>query len=169
MPVRRPLPDLDHVARFVPLNKQQRHPDTKAFEGVTAAAFSIREDDRGGLSTTWIEFFGKKCIDSIRLAACAYRESQPSKKIGSQALFAISNIAAVKEVALTYGKKLRVVHDPADGNAGHAEIRHFDDDDLGLLETLATETFAELHMVHDLKLPVQVALPTPSQKGGASS
>ena len=153
MPARRALPDADHVARFVPHNKQHRHPDTDAFLGVTAAAFAIREDDKGGLSTTWIEFFEAKPLDAIRAAACAFRESQPSKKIGKKALFALARIADTKAVALAYKKKIRVIHDPVHGNPAHAEIRHFDDDDLELLEVFATETFAELHLVADLNLP----------------
>ena len=153
MVARRPLPDSDHIARFVPFNKQYRHPDTGELLGLTAAAFAIRNDDRGGLSSTWIEFFGEKSAESIASAAVAFRESQPSKKLGKQSLFAIAAISQAKADALLFKKSIRVVHDPVPGNPGHAEVRHFDDDDLELLEYFARETFSEYHLTRDIEFP----------------
>ncbi len=153
MPARKPIPDDHHVARFVPKNKQKRHPDTDEFQGLSGAAFALRADDKGGLSVTWVEFFGGLDAATVKNAAIAYRESLPSKNIAASAAFAIASGNAIKSSALRYKKRVRIVHDPVIGNDGHAEIRHFTDEDHELLDVLASDVFLDIHMVAGMNLP----------------
>lgn len=152
MIARRALPDDDHVSRYIPKNRQHRD-DTDQYLGLSLAGFALRPEDRGGLSVTWIERFGEYGPKAKRAAAVAYRESQDSKRIGKTALFAYAEVAKIKKAAVDYGKAVRIVTDPVDGNEGHAQVRHFTDDDLRLLELLASEVFGEVDFVGDLNLP----------------
>ena len=139
--------------RFVPKNKQRRHPDTDAYQGLSPAAFALRAEDKGGLSVTWLEYFGPASPANVVAGALAYRESLQSKKLGAEGLFAAAPVAAITNMGKTYGKALRVVHAPVPGNDGHAEVRHFTDDDLRLLDQLAADVFSQIHFVKALNLP----------------
>lgn len=153
MVARRALPDADHVMRFAPLSRQLIDGDTGASIGIAPTAFAIRAADKGGLSVTWIEHFGKDGRNSRAAAAAAYRESLPSKKLPAKGAFAWAEIEAIKNAGVPYRKRIRVVHDPVEGNPGHAEVRHFDDDDLELLELLATDVFIDWEFVANMSVP----------------
>lgn len=154
---RAPVPLADHVMRFVPKNKQQRDPDTDAYQGLSAAAFALRAEDAGGLSVTWVEYFGGQSPANLRAGAAAYRESLDSKKLGPTGLFAIAEVRDISSKAANYRKSVRVVHSPVPGNDGHAEVRHFTDDDMQLLDSLARDVFTQVVFVRDLGLPKRAA------------
>ena len=139
--------------RFVPKNRQWRDPETDAYLGLSGAGFALRADDRGSLSVTWIEFFGDAAPDNIRAGAKAFRATLDSKKLPAEGVFACAIAGHIVEAAASHQKSVRVVHAPVPGNEGHAEVRHFTDEDLGLLDLLAAETFTEVHFVKDLGLP----------------
>lgn len=152
MAVRRPLPDEHHVLRYVSASK--RFVDENGLRlGPSGAGFKLRPDDRGGLSVTEIEHYGEMNRGSICLAAAAYRQSQISRSLGAQAIFAWAKISDAKAASESYGKSIRVVHDPVPGNPGHAEVRHFDDDDFDLLDYFATDVFKDYEVVINLGLP----------------
>lgn len=153
MAVRRQLPSEDHVLRYVPKSRQHRDPDTDEFLGITSAAMQLREDDQGGLSVTWVEHYGNYDLAGLRKAATAFKNSQPSKKLGAQAVFAAAQVEAISVACLSFGKRIRVVHDPVPDNPGHAEIRHFSDEDSILLEFLASDVFSQVVLVSELGLP----------------
>lgn len=153
MVARKALPPQDHVSRFVPKNKQDRDPDTDVYRGLTFAAFALREEDSGGLSLTWIEHYGPDGVDARRAAACAYRESTKSKKIGAQGCFAVATVEQLRSAAEGYRKQVRIVHSPVAGNPGHAEARRFTDEDRELLELLSRDVFTDIDFVSDLGLP----------------
>lgn len=152
MVVRKHLPPADHVMRYVQYNRQERDADTDAYLGVAPGAFMRGAKDQGGMSVTWVEHFGAYGAPAKRDAAIAFRNSQPSKKIGSKALFATANVQSVLDAGATFSKALRVVHDPVPENTGHTEVRHFDDDDLELLDMLASQVFTDIDLVADLAL-----------------
>ncbi|HEY6813946.1 MAG TPA: hypothetical protein VI168_00270 [Croceibacterium sp.] len=102
---------------------------------------------------TWIEHFGAKSSASKRAAAIAFRASLPSKKLPASGLFASAQVGAVLAAGHSFQNELRVVHDPVIGNSGHAEIRHFDDSDLELLDHMASSVFDEIDFVSTLRLP----------------
>jgi hypothetical protein len=147
------LPNSDHVMRFVPKGRQHRDPDTDEFIGLIPQAMQLRENDKGGLSVTWVEHFGAYGLAAKREAAIAYRETLRTRHIGREAVFASAQVQAIVDAGLRYSKGLVIVHDPVPGNPGHAEIRRFTDDDLTLLDLLATEIFTEIDKVADLNLP----------------
>ncbi|HMI18791.1 MAG TPA: hypothetical protein VK533_04535 [Sphingomonas sp.] len=153
MAAKKAIPLADTITRFVPKNKQRRHPITDQFQGISAAGFALRADDKGGLSVTWIEHYGAARPDNLREAAIAFRESQPSKKIGAEGAFACAKVSAVKAKSAAFKKKIRVVVAPVIGNPGHAEVRHFTDDDIELLEALASDVFLDVVRVAALNLP----------------
>ena len=153
MVVRKELPPDDHVSRFVPYSRQEREPDTDKLIGLTAAACELSARDKGGLSVNWIEFFGQYSRNARISSACAYRASLQSNKLPAKGLFAYAQVRAIKDVAHSYQKPVRVVHCPVPGNEAHSEIRHFDDQDIELLERLAVEVFSDLEVVKDLNLP----------------
>lgn len=152
MAVRRPLQDGHHVMRYVPRSKQFID-DNQNSLGPAPAAFAIREEDEGGLSVTEVEHFGEMNAQTRAVAAAAHRASLESKRLAPSAIFAWAPIGAVKAAANDYGKAVRVVHDPVDGNPGHAQIRHFTDDDLDLLEYFATDVFHEFARVGTMGIP----------------
>ena len=129
--------------RFASKSKQIIDPDTLACSGLSPAAFALREDDNGGLSVTWIEYFGSFGPQEIALAANAHRLAQLSKSLPPSGVFAWAKVTKIKQAALGFRKSLRVVHDPIDGNEAHAEIRHFTDEDLDLLDHFASDVFVE--------------------------
>jgi len=86
-------------------------------------------------------------------AAVAHRASLKSKSLGKQAIFAWAKVSDVVAAGLEYDRELRVVHDPVDGNPGHAEVRRFTDDDLDLLDYFATEVFQDYETVAAMNLP----------------
>lgn len=153
MVARKALPGDDHVMRFVPKVRQQRDADTDDFLGITPQAMALRDEDKGGLSVTWIEYFGDYGKAAKQSAAIAFRESLESKQIGSEAVFATAQVKSIINAGQAYNKRIRVVHDPVQGNPGHAEIRHFTDEDIRLLDHLAMDVFCEMDKVADLNLP----------------
>jgi len=152
MPARRALPDSHHIVRYIPPSKRFVDPNGER-QGPSLAGFELRDDDRGGLSVTEIEYFGPMSDAARQAAAIAFRESLDSKKLSANGIFARSRIGTVKAAALNYGKQVRIVHDPKPKNLGHAQIRRFTDEDLDLLEHFAHEVFQEYEVVADMRLP----------------
>lgn len=153
MPVRKALPVSDHVMRFAPRSRRIHDPETDTYLGPSPAAFAIREDDFGGLSVTWIEHFGDNGTISRAKAAAAHRATLREKRLPPNAIFAWAQVEKIVEAGVQYRKALRVVHDPVEGNEGHAEIRHFSDEDLDLLDYISSEVFTEYASVKDMEIP----------------
>jgi hypothetical protein len=152
MPARKALPDDDHVMRFASRSKRVVDSEGKCF-GPSPAAFAIRTTDEGGLSVTWVEYFGTLNEASRASAAAAYRQTLRDKRLPSEAIFAWAQVSVIKRAGAEYRKGLRVVHDPVDGNPAHAEIRHFNDEDLDLLEYMASDVFRDYVVVRDMNIP----------------
>ncbi len=138
--------------RFVPYAAQERESETDVFLGITPAALKLSAQDEGGISVTWIEYFGLYSLGSKTSAATAIRNAFPSKKIGKKSVFACAEVGMVVAIGNNFHKKLRVVHDPVTNNSGHAEIRHFTDGDISLLEYLSSAAFVDISSYHELNL-----------------
>lgn len=138
-----PILGVHHLMRFVPYSQQIRDSETDAFKGIANIAFTIRPDDDGGLSTTWVEHYGDKSPTTVAVAASHFRETLNSKKLPSKAYFAVGTVSETQEASLAYGKRIRVVSVPDGVNTGHVEIRRFSDEDRRLLDTLAIDVFRE--------------------------
>lgn len=144
------VPDDAHLMRFVPYAQQIRDPDSNEFLGIASTAFALRDSDKGGLSVTWIEHYGRKCLASVGIAASAFRDSLRSKKLGAQSYFVVGTAAETRVKAAEHGKQIRIVHAPDGPNTGHVEIRKFTDEDSSLLEAFAVEVYAEHIPVKDI-------------------
>lgn len=152
MVARRPVPDQHHVMRFISPTKRFVDPDAVR-QGPSFAGFKLGEKDDGGLSVTEIEVFGEMSADARRNAAAAHRGATESKRLSKEGIFAWAKVADVRSAAVTYGKPVRVVHDPVPGNPGHAEVRQFSDDDNDLLDHLARNVFVQWELVGAMNLP----------------
>lgn len=140
--------------RFVPYNKQLRNPDNDEFLGILNIAFRLRESDKGGMSLTWIEHYGAKCLDTYGVAAARFRDSLgEGKKLPGKGAFAIGQAGLCRQTAEVYGKQIRLVHAPDGPNTGHVEMHRFTDDDLLLLDALALDVFDEHVLVAQLDVP----------------
>lgn len=136
---------------YVPAGRLAHDVDLDTYV-LTSAAFELREDDDGGLSTTWVEHYGPRSIATYGKAASAFRASLPTKRIGAKAIFAIGNAGSARRACASYGKNIRVVPAPEGPNTGHVEIRRFSDDDQRLLDMLANDVFKEHVKVAVLEL-----------------
>lgn len=151
MVARKAVPDSDHVARFVPKNKQTRHPETDEFISVGPAAFALRTDDKGGMSVNWVEYFGPLNLQSMKQVMDAHIASLESGKLPVSGVYAIALVSKIRQQAQEHNKVVRVVHAPVPGNDAHAEIRHFTDEDIELLDSLASDVFLGTYHIVDLK------------------
>lgn len=151
MPARKELCKEHHVMRYVPPSKRFVDPEGRQL-GPSPAGFKLRDDDKGGLSVTEIEYYGPQSPETRAKAAAAFKESLGSKKLGVNGIFAYAKIERIKIASLKYDKKIRIVHDPVPGNPGHAEIRHFTDEDLSLLDHFATDVFDAYDVVKDMNI-----------------
>ncbi|MFM1975438.1 MAG: hypothetical protein RL145_284 [Pseudomonadota bacterium] len=151
MVARKSIPDEHHVMRYCQPRLHQLDGEGR-FIAIIPQAFELRPDDGGNLSVTWIEYFGPYDLASKSKAAKAFQSSLTSGKLGKKGVFATAQVKMITETRAHGTKALRVVHDPVPTNLGHAEIRQFSDDDIRLLEYLATEVFAEIDHVKDLGL-----------------
>lgn len=156
MAARKALPDDHHVMRFVSLSKQIIDPDTGESSGPSPAAFEMREADKGGISVTWVEYFGTFGPGARASAAAAHRQTLREKKLPARAIFTWAQVSEIKAAGREYRKSVRVVHDPVPDNPGHAEIRHFTDDDLDLLDYLSSDVFVEYEKVQSMDIPPHI-------------
>ena len=148
----RNVPDSDHLMRFVPYKEQLRDPDNDSFKGIVETAFSIRQNDDGGLSLTWVEHYGPKNQQTYQVAAARFRDSLVSRKLGGKSCFAIGQAGETRKTCSEFGKRIRLVHAPNEPNAGHVELRRFSDDDRRLLDALAIDVFREHVLTASLNL-----------------
>ncbi|MFA6118063.1 MAG: hypothetical protein WC729_29020 [Sphingomonas sp.] len=154
--------------RYVPYGRQIRDPDTDQFQGISLTAFELRDDDKGGMSVTWVEHYGPKQGTTYDAAAACFRDSLDKKKLAPKAAFAIGNAGATRAVAKEHKKQIRLVHAPDGTNTGHVEIRKFSDEDYALLEALARDVFTEHVLVAKMAPPAISTPPIPVKvkKGG---
>lgn len=139
--------------RFVPYSRQIRDPEDDSFKGIANTAFAIRPDDNGGLSLTWVEHYGTKSKQTYDIAATKFRDSLPSRKLGTKSYFVVGQAGETRATAQNYGKKIRLVHSPDGPNTGHIEVRRFSDEDRKLLDALTIDVFREHIAVASMALP----------------
>ncbi len=139
---RQKLPPNDHVVRYVPWARLRKDDNDKVI-GILGDAFKLREDEKA-LSATWLEYFPGERTEQVTGAVQAIRAS--SLKVGSKSGFAIGKVATVKAACASRRYKIRIVHEPDDDNKAHVAVRQVPRDDPVLLELLAEEAWAELHL-----------------------
>lgn len=63
------------------------------------------------------------------------------RDLGAKSLFAIGNVGKIKSTCLAAGSRVRITHEPREGNPAHSGIRRLPRGDLTLLAALADDAF----------------------------
>jgi hypothetical protein len=132
------LPDADRVMRFVPWKKLRRDEEDNVV-GFLPEAFQLRPEE-ASLSVNWVEFFPES---SNQLHECV-RAFRNSMSVGAKSAFAVGNVGQIKEVCQGRGSKIRILHEPKDGEPAHSGIHRLPRDELLLLAALADDAFTEM-------------------------
>jgi hypothetical protein len=131
------LPHHDHVCRQIGF----RHlvlDEADHVVGISYTGFELGPND-DDLSVTWLEYFCGSWEEMVRAAfAATCRTRVPGRK----GVLAWANVGSIIEDCAKARRKVRVIHDPIDGNDAHALITQLPRDDIALLDLLATETFS---------------------------
>jgi hypothetical protein len=135
------LADEHHVVRYVPPSRLRRDGDDNVL-GLLYSALELRESE-SELSVSWLEYFQgdrrAQVVDCIRL-------NRKCIVVRPSGAFAIGNVGALKRIGATQtsGRAIKVVFTPSVNNPAHTSIQKLPRDELSLLDTLATEVFAEM-------------------------
>jgi hypothetical protein len=132
------LPDDDHVMRYVPWARLRRDEDDNII-GILPEAFQLRQDEVC-LSVSWVEFYPNP-ETRVHQSVWALRNS---RKAGAKSALAVGNVGAIKATCAIRSCKVRVLHEPKEGEPAHAGIRRLPRDDLILLAALADDVFADM-------------------------
>ena len=139
------LPDADHVMRYVPWTKLRRDENDNVI-GFLGEAFKLRDEEQS-LSLNWLGYFSGHRNEQVRQSVEMFRRI---RSVGAKSAYGIANVAQIKAVCDSAGARVRVVYEPEDENPAHSGIRRLPRDDMGLLDALATQAFAEL--LHNSKV-----------------
>ena len=131
------LPEDDRVMRSVSWSRLRRDEDDNVL-GFLPQAFQLRDGEEA-LSVNWIEFF-ENATTRIRDCIWAVRKT---RNVGSKSAFAIGKVGKIKETCLSRSYKIRIVHEPKEGECSHSAIRRLPLDDFNLLSALAEDAFNE--------------------------
>lgn len=135
------LPDPHHVMRFVPKKHLIKDDDGNLTGGIFPEAFQLKPKDEKRLSVTWLEYFAGDYTDQRTAAIKALRASL---NIRPNDGFAVGQIAGIKARCNSRRHKIRVVHAPVDSNKAHAEVLQLPENEMILLEELATGEWSTL-------------------------
>lgn len=135
------LPDEDHIVRHVSSQLIERDGDVVL--GVFPQAFALR-DGEPYLSASWLEFHQGSKQDRMKKVAMAISAGRSVKPRHG---FVCGNVGEIKDACLSFGMKIRVLHEPNKSNPdpAYTAVRRFQSDDMELLELLAAEAWSELH------------------------
>lgn len=141
---RRQLNDAHHLMRWVSHEKLEYDPDTFEIKGIMPIAFQVRPQDKGKLSTHWIEYFeGIQSEQVIRSARDLGGRVHASRKKGGA--FAIGNVAMIKQDGIDGGgSHIEATLSNWKANPAHAEVTGVAADDLTLQMLLATNSWSKL-------------------------
>lgn len=134
------LPDEDHVMRYVPWARLRRD-ENENVVGILPQAFQLRDGEKY-LSVNWVEYHPGDWQAQLRASVWAIRRSF-ERGIGRKSGFGIGQIAQIKSTSIAHGARVRIVHEPEEGNPAHSAIRRLPRDDLNLLAALADEVFVD--------------------------
>ncbi len=112
--------------------------------GVLPQAYQRRENEEF-LSVNWLEREPGDQQTRLQVAAKLIQGTQKSGKVGAKARLAVSQVGKFKQICQDNGSKVRIVHEPVDGNEPHSSIRQIPRDDQVLLEAIAREAVDSHH------------------------
>lgn len=138
------LPDADHVVRFIKPTLIVWDETTGAAKGCFPQAFRLREGEEY-LSVSWLEFFPGSRTESLR----KIREHAEHKIRGSHG-FGILNVGQMHQVAKDVSEKIRIIHEPTDGNPSHSSVRRYPKDKDEFFALLASMAGKDLVLSRDV-------------------
>jgi hypothetical protein len=127
--------------RYVPWARLRKDENDNVL-GILPQGFELRPDEET-LSVNWVEFFNGDWEVRVGQSVRAIRQSF-DRGIGKKSAFGIGQVQQIKTTCLSAGARVRIVHEPEDGNPAHAAIRRLPRDDLALLQALADDVFVDL-------------------------
>ncbi len=144
MPIKH-LPHEDHIARHVKPRLILRDEITKQAIGIFPEAFALREGERD-LSVSWLEFFSGDQLEQLRQVA-----NHTELKLNRRHGFGILRVDAFISACAAQGAKVRILHEPTDGNPAHSSVHQYPRDKDELLAILANMASNNLVLVGDLQ------------------
>ena len=139
------LPEKDHIMRYVPWSKLRRDGNDTVL-GFLPQAFQLREGEEA-LSVNWVEYFPNP---ATRVHDCV-RALRQARSAGKKSAFGVGNVETIKQTCLDRGIKVRILHEPKEGEPAHAGIRRLPRDDLTLLAALAEDAF--IYLIRNADVP----------------
>lgn len=138
------LPEGDHISRIVKPSQLMRDEVTQAVIGCFPDAFKLR-DAEVNLSVSWLEFFSGTTQQRLQqVRDHAEMELRPNHG------FANLNVGDTNATCQTMGHKVRIIHEPTDGNPAHSEIHRYPRDHDELFARLASIASQNLTLCRDL-------------------
>src|SRR3954454_21240639 len=127
--------------RYVPWKKLRKDENDNVL-GFLPQAFQLRPDAEAAsgwedsLSVCWIEHFSEPTRKNE-----AVWELRRAQKAGGKSAFGIGNVGQIKAKCAAHGHRVRIVHEPLEGQPAHSGIRRLPPEDLLLLAALAEDAF----------------------------
>lgn len=135
-----PIPESHRLVRHVKKRSLATDPENPTVViGILGDAFRLRPDE-DSLSASWAEFFATE-PDQVRAAIEHFKTVYSVKKADR---FAVGQVGEIKQACAEFGVAVRIVSEPMPKYDSHAAVRRYRDDNLELLEVLASEAWAQI-------------------------
>ncbi|MBU3581345.1 hypothetical protein ICN19_04880 [Polynucleobacter sp. AP-Capit-er-40B-B4] len=140
------IPDEHEVVRHVPYQKII-FDEQENIIGIFPHAYALRKDEPQ-LSVDWLDYYDGTRDEKLK---AVLQGLQASKGIGKKSALALGNVMAIKTAARNASSiNLRISYAPNGTNKAHSLIHNINNDELQLLEALATEGFADIRQVRSI-------------------
>jgi hypothetical protein len=123
------LPEADHVIRIVKPGLVMRDEANQVI-GCFPQAFRLRDDERD-LSVNWLEYFPGTKEERLRQVRDHAEVVRPNTG------FACINVGVIHETCADLSLKVRIIHEPTEGNPAHSAIHRYPRDHDELFSILA--------------------------------
>lgn len=135
-----PIPEGHRLVRHVKKRSLATDPDNPAVViGILGDAFRLKPGEES-LSASWAEFFTGE-LDQIRAAIDHFKTVYGVRNADR---FAVGKVGEIKQACADFGIAVRIVSEPMPNYDSHAAVRRYRDDNLELLEVLASEAWAQI-------------------------
>lgn len=142
----KPLPETDHVIRYVRKRLLRRDGDGNVV-GVLPQAFELREGETY-LSVTWLEFYDESYELGLSKSAAAMRSDLTIKKKDG---FTTGNVGRLKSVCSNSNTRVRILHEPnLPNNPGHSALRGLQKADDLLRDEIAGDVFVDVRLSSEI-------------------
>lgn len=138
------LPEADHVVRFIKPSLILWDETTGEAKGCFPQAFRLR-DGEAYLSVSWLEFFPGSRTESLQ----RIRE-HAEHGIRARHGFGVLNVGQMHQAAQSVSEKIRIIHEPTDGNPSHSSVRRYPNNNEEFFALLANLAARNLVLSRDI-------------------